>query len=171
MKLRLNLVDQGLAYQIQITQPTASRYCKQWMDVLYTCLVTWPEREQLMKTISLDFRKHFRKCTCVVIIECFEAFIERPTSQTARSQTWSNYKHHHTIKNLIVITPQRSVAFISQGWGSRTLYVYLTENSSLLQKLLPGDLILADRGFTIEVTIGLYCAEVKIPLLLEAKSS
>ena len=48
MKLRLNLGDQDLAYRFQITQPTVSRYCDRWMDVLHTslsCLATWPERE------------------------------------------------------------------------------------------------------------------------------
>ena len=170
MKLRLNLGDQDLAYWFQITQSTVSRYCNRWMDVLYTCLsclVTWPEKEELMKTMPIEFRKHFRKC--VIIIDCFEVFIERPTSQMARSQTWSNYKHHNTIKYLIGITPQGSVAFISQGWGGRTSDVHLTENSGLLQKLLPGDLILADRGFTIEDTVGLYCAEVNIPPFTKGK--
>ena len=112
MKLRLNLGDQELVYRFQITQSTVSRYCDRWMDVLYTslsCLVTWPEREELMKTMSIKFRKHFRKC--VIIIDCFEVFIERPTSHTARSQTWSNYKHYNTIKYLIGVTPQGSVAF------------------------------------------------------------
>ena len=39
-------------------------------------------------------------------------------------------------KILIGITPQRSIAFISQGWGGRTSDVHLSENSGLLQKLL-----------------------------------
>ena len=41
--------------------------------------------------------------------------------------------------------------------------VHLTENCGLFSKLLPGDVILADRGFTIEQSAGMYCAEVKIP--------
>ena len=32
----------------------------------------------------------------------------------------------------------------------------------MLNHLLPGDLILADRGFTIEESTGMYCAQVKL---------
>ena len=39
--------------------------------------------------------------------------------------------------------------------------VHLTENSGLLHRFLPGDVVLADRGFTIEQSVGLLCAEVK----------
>jgi len=170
MKLRLNLGDQDLSYRFGVCQSTISRYFSRWMDVLYiklSCLVRWPERGELMKTMPTEFRKHFQKC--VVIIDCFEIFIERPSSLPARAQTWSNYKHHNTVKYLIGITPQGSIAFISQGWGGRTSDVHLTENSGLLKKLLPGDIILADRGFTIQESIGLYCAEVKLPPFTRGK--
>ena len=115
-----------------------------------------------LKTMPLEFRRHFRQC--VIIIDCFEIFIERPTALLPRAQTWSNYKHHNTIKYLIGVTPQGSIGFISKGWGSRTSDVHLTENSGLLEKFMPGDIVLADRGFTIEDTVKrLYCAEVKLP--------
>ena len=82
-------------------------YFDAWIDVMYTrlsSLISWPERSELMKTMPLEFRKHFRKCE--VIIDCFEIFIERPTSLTACAQTWANYKHYNTVKFLIGITPQ-----------------------------------------------------------------
>ena len=41
--------------------------------------------------------------------------------------------------------------------------VYLTENCDLLKHLLPGDLVLADCRFTVQESVGLYCAELKIP--------
>ena len=91
---------------------------------------------------------------CLAIIDCFEIFIELPSSLPARDQTWSNYKHHNTVKYLIGITPQGSIALISQGWGGRTADVHLTENSGLLKKLLLGNVILAVRGFTIEESLG-----------------
>lgn len=113
----------------------------------------------------MAFRKHFPKY--VVIIDCFEIFLERPTNLLARAQTYSSYKHHNTVKYLIGITPQRTVSYISEGWGGRTSDKYLTEHCSLLHHLVPGDTILADRGFDIS---GFYCSTLKIPAFTRGKS-
>ncbi len=43
------------------------------------------------------------------------------------------------------------------GWGSRSSDKHVTEKSGLLNKLLPGDLVLADRGFDIRDSVGLVC--------------
>ena len=56
-----------------------------------------------------------------------------------------------------------------QRLGGRVSDVHLIENCGLLGKLLPGDVILADRGFTIEQAAGMYCAEVKIPSFTKGK--
>ena len=47
--------------------------------------------------------------------------------------------------------------------------VHLTENCGLLDKLLPGDIVLADRGFSIHEAASLYCAEVRIPSFTRGK--
>ena len=171
MKLRLNLGDQDLGYRFGVNQSTISRYFKKRINVMYvrlSPLVKWPSREELIKTMPMEFRKNFKQC--IVIIDCFEIFIERPTNLKARAQTWSNYKHHNTVKFLIGISPQGAISFISKGWGGRVSDVHLTENCGILDKLLPGDLILADRGFNIHESAGLFCAQVKIPPFTKGKN-
>ena len=118
MKLRLNVPLQDLAYRFMVSVPTVSRIFSSWMVVMDTRLfplVSWPDREQLWKTMPMCFQCAFgRKVT--VVIDCFEVFIERPTNLLARAQTFSSYKHHNTIKILIGITPQGTVfCFSSLG--------------------------------------------------------
>ena len=47
--------------------------------------------------------------------------------------------------------------------------VHLTENCGILENLLPGELILADRGFNINDSAGMYRAEVKLPPFTRGK--
>ena len=46
---------------------------------------------------------------------------------------------------------------------------YLTEHCCLLDNLLPGDVILADREFNISDAAGMCCAEVKMPPFTKSK--
>jgi len=104
IKLRLDLRELDLSYRFGVDQSTVSRLFEKWIGVMYTALsplVKWPKWTEVQKTMSVDFRKSFGKC--IAIIDCFEVFCERPTGLKARAQTWSNYKHHHTITFLIGI--------------------------------------------------------------------
>ena len=122
MRLRLNMPFQDLAYRFQISHSTACRIFTKWIEVLsirLSFLIMWPSRENLVKTMPAVFKQHFGNQVAVVI-HCFEVFINKPSSLIARSITWSNYKHHNTIKFLIGITPQGVISFISKAWGGRT---------------------------------------------------
>ena len=118
--------------------------------------------------MPMCFRKHCP--SCVVIIDCFEIFLEWPSNLLARAQSFSSYKHRNTVKYLIGITPQGSVSFISEGWGGGVSDKHLTENYGLVDHLLPGDIILADHGFDIQESIAIYAVWVKIPSFTEGKS-
>ena len=170
MRLRLNTDVEFLSYHFGLHVSNVSRTVNKWICVLYErlkdVLIKWPERGELYKTMPLDFRKFGR---CVVIIDCFEVFLERPSTVLARAQTWSNYKHQNTCKFLIGIAPQGSITFVSRAWGGRVSDVHLTEHCGTLNKLQHGDLILADRGFTIGEAASVYCAEVKTPSFTKGK--
>ena len=46
---------------------------------------------------------------------------------------------------------------------------HLTEKCGILANLLPGDQVLADRGFTIAASVGYYCTELKVPPFTRGK--
>ncbi|KAK0155521.1 hypothetical protein N1851_002110 [Merluccius polli] len=172
MRLRLNVSTTFLSYAFNISIATASRIVTDVIDVMFIHmkpLIIWPEMEHLQKTMPMQFRKHFVK-KCAVIIDCFEVFIERPSNLIARAETWSSYKHHNTVKFLIGITPQGTVSYISNAWGGRVSDKHLTENCGFLDNIVPGDLVLADRAFNIQATLGCRMAHVKIPAFTRGKS-
>lgn len=172
IKLRLNVPFQDLAYRFNVSLTTVSRIFSSWMvvmDAKLSNLIFWPEREQLWNTMPICFQYAFGK-KVTVVIDCFEVFIERPSNLLARAQTFSSYKHHNTIKVLIGITPQGSICFVSEAWGGRTSDKFLTENCGFLEHLLPGDMVMADRGFTIAESVGLKQAKLVIPAFTKGKS-
>ena len=89
MRLRLNMPEQCLSYEFSVSQTTVSRIFSNVIDVLYIRtkpFVFWPEREELQKTMPMQFRKYFGE-KVAVIIDCFEMFIERPSNLMAIAQT------------------------------------------------------------------------------------
>ena len=65
-----------------------------------------------------------------------------------QSSTWSNYKHHNTIKFLVACTPNGAICFISPVFVGSISDVELTKLSGFLEviKDKPGIAIMADRG-------------------------
>ena len=139
LKLRLNLYDEDIACRYGVHKSTVFRHIHKVLDILYVCtrdLIKWHDRETLRLTMPTSFKKFFGKCA--VIIDCSEVFMERPSNLLARAQVWSNYKHHSTIKFLIVITPQGTISYISLCVGGRMSDKEIVEKSGLINHLLPG---------------------------------
>jgi len=168
MRLRLHLTVEDLSYRFHISKALASRKITFWIHAMYVCLVPalifWPTREYFRDTIPLCFRDRFQNCVC--IIDCFEIFLERPIKIKERASTYSNYKSHNTVKYLIGITPQGSVSFISKGYGGRCSDKFIVEDSGILDYLIHGDLVLADKGFTVHEAVALTFARLEIPAFL-----
>ncbi|KAJ0061789.1 hypothetical protein NL108_010842, partial [Boleophthalmus pectinirostris] len=170
MKLRLNLHVQDIGYRFNISPSTASKTFTVVVDKMYwrmKRIIQWPKRDQLRLTMPMEFAFGLK---CAVFIDCFEIFIERPSCLEERAGTWYSYKHHNTVKILIGITPQGSISFLSECWGGRASDKHITENCGLLDKLIPGGMILADRGFDIQDVVGACGAEAKIPAFTKGKS-
>ncbi|XP_068506554.1 uncharacterized protein [Syngnathus scovelli] len=99
-------------------------------------------------------------------LEANYLFNEVPTSMLVLPLI---YKQKNTVKYLVAITPQGSISFISLGYGGRASDKHITEESGPLDLLLPGDQVLADRGFTVQTSAGIRYGEGVMPEFTRGK--
>ena len=97
------------------------------------------------------------------IIDCTEVFIETPSDPALKAATWSDYKHHHTAKILLSITPNGAFNFVSKAWGRRTSDVHGTRESEFYDIFEQHDKVMADRSFTVAEDLLLQHAKLHIP--------
>lgn len=123
-----------------------------YTDLLYrklSQLPIWPSRRLIDKYMPEPFKNEPPYDKTRVILDCTEIFIQRPGSSDVQQLTYSSYKSHNTAKALIGITPNCFISFISPLQPGRLSDKEIVNRSGLVEKLEAGDLVLADRGFTI----------------------
>ena len=109
------------------------------------------------------FKEDYPSTRCV--IDATEIFIEQPFSPTAQQLTFSNYKNHNTFKALIGITPSGAISYISSLYGGCISDRQLTILCGILDRLEPGDSIMADKGFLIADLLQPIGVSLNIPPL------
>lgn len=120
MKLKLDMSLKDLAFRFGVSLSTVSRVFSSWMialDVRLSPLVSWPDREDLWRTMPQCFQDSFGK-KVTVIIDCFEVFINRPSGLYARAQTFSSYKNHNTVRSWFYHTRKSYVPSDPTGYSS-----------------------------------------------------
>jgi hypothetical protein len=123
-------------------------------------LIVWLPRETIRATMPKSFR-NYPKTT--VIIDCAETFIQRVKNLKIRGETYSHYKSNNTGKYLVGIAPHGQMMFISKGFGGRSSDKAIVEESGILNYLLSGDEIMANRGFTIDDLLFPLKVKLSIP--------
>ena len=88
-----------------------------------------------------------------------------------QSSTWSQYKHHNTVKFLVACIPNGAICYISPVFVGSISDVELTRVGGFLTTLQdkPGVSIMADKGFTIKHMLKELNIELNIPPFLERK--
>ena len=155
MRLRLGRFEQELAYQFGISISSVSRILHMWINFLYLrlgllpILPTWEAVQESMPEVF----KTLHPKTFMIIVAT-EWRVETPSElRSTQSQHYSEYKSHTTLKGLVRITPNGVFTFISQLYSGSISDSQLVVDSgllNLLESVLLGCGILADRGFEIQ---------------------
>ena len=172
VKLKLNLKHTDLAFRFGLSASQTSRYLTTWICFLYNHLkeINWmPAVDQVVGTLPAAFREKYP--TTYAIIDGSEVFIETPSDLHLQSSTWSQYKHHNTVKFLVACTPNGAICFISPVYVGSISDKQLTQKSGFLDALKdkPGISIMADRGFTIKDILQELGIDLNIPPFLEGR--
>ena len=80
------------------------------MYVKLKFLIQIQDRDYVYDNISNVFKLKFPRL--ISIIDCFEIFVESPSSLMARAQSYGQYKRHCTIKVSISCTPLGAINYI-----------------------------------------------------------
>ncbi|XP_029558546.1 uncharacterized protein LOC115155760 isoform X1 [Salmo trutta] len=163
MRLRLDLKNQDLAYRFGVKVGTVTRTVLRMVNVMSTTLVPtavfWPSRAELRK--NLPAALHSTYPDCAVIIDCFRVTLEKPGSEVnllcQGASAGSN-----TLKYMIGMAPQGVVTFVSRGSPGSVSDKSLAEGCGFLGKLLPGDVVLADKDLDIGESVAAHGALLKI---------
>lgn len=122
-------------------------------------LIFKPTSESGRKKSSKYFR-NFPEVTA--IIDCTEARTELPRCDGCYRRLISGYKGYTTVKFLISVAPCGLVTFVSPTYGGSTTDNEIVRTSGLLDHLQSGDVVLADRGFTLVGRFFLFFLRIKL---------
>ncbi|XP_067030478.1 uncharacterized protein [Acropora muricata] len=170
MKLRLGLFNRDLAHRFKVSLTSVSVIFRTWIRFLRTelqCLIRLPPREVLQLHMPVLFKEYYPQT--VLIIDCTEIEMEKPSALDNQSACYSSYKSRTTMKSLIGITPSGATAFVSELFPGSTSDKEITVKSGLLNLLQAGDEIMADKGFLIQDELASVGALLTIPAFLKGR--
>ncbi|CAN7936969.1 unnamed protein product [Ixodes hexagonus] len=119
MKLRLGLLNEDLACRFRVSTKTVSMVFHAWLEVLsinLVKLIVWPSKRAVRRNLPIVFHDPIFK-NVIGVLDCTEIFIQKPSYMLARSQTYSRYKHHNTVKVLITVSPSGAITFCFESMG------------------------------------------------------
>ena len=134
------------------------------MFLKFSRIPVWPSRAKIDKHMPADFKAKYPSAR--VIIDCTEIQCQMPRSLRLNSELFSSYKNHTTLKGLIGISPGGAITFVSQLYtGHISDREIVTRSGFLILPFERGDLVMADKGFTIEDLLPLGVSQNIPPFL------
>jgi hypothetical protein len=152
VKLKTGRLNRDLAFSFGISSGLVSELFTSWLFFLETELKLLFEVSDSDSSPTQDgVPQCFKSVPDLrAVIDCTELMLQEASNLHERKCTFSNYKHHDTVKFMVSMSPNLYVNYVSKAWGGRASDKHITTHSfEFLDGLAPGSQVMADRGFTV----------------------
>lgn len=153
MKLRLNCRDLDLAERFLVSRTTVSNIVHTYVSALHEIffngimqVVGLPSQLKCKGSLPKSFEEF---ASARIAMDATEVSQDVPSDLNKQSLSYSNYKSRHTVKAVTCVAPNAALVYCSDLYPGSTSDAAIIDHCKLLDKLDPGDLILADKGFNI----------------------
>ena len=148
MKIRLRLLNEDIADRFKASCTLISQIFSTWVrataKVLSCMIKVWD-----LDTVNTLKPKKFKSQKLHSIADATEIFIQTPKDHLLQHLTWSNCKHHNTLKVLVVIAPSSDIMFISLAYPGSISDKEITKQPGYLDMMEPYTELMVNKGFNI----------------------
>lgn len=168
MKLRQNYTNLHLAQLFSCSVATISNIVITLIHVLHGLLfddlmTTIPSRDKNKLCSPSSFSTY---SSCRIVIDCTDIEVATPSLMSQQNATYSSYRGMNSFKVLTGVAPNGVLTFVSRLYPGSISDKEIVQQSGILKHFVPGDLILADKGFLIQDVVP-KGVSVNIPPFLE----
>ena len=152
IKLKLNSGHEDLATRFNCSTATVTNIFTTIVSALYQILYVGMLENNIPSTAKnqTSMPDCFRPFpNCRIVLDCTEVAVSNTKRLDTQSHLYSQYKGRTTLKALIGVAPNGFITFTSDLYGGSASDKAITADCGLLQHLQPGDMVMADKGFTI----------------------
>lgn len=152
MKLRQNYTNLHLAQLFSCSVATIANIVTTFIHVLHSILfhdimTTIPSREKNVLCAPSSFSDF---TSCRIVIDCTDVEIATPGLMSQQNATYSSYRGMNSFKVIVGVAPNAVITFVSKLYPGSISDKAIVQQSGLLNHLVPGDMVLADKGFLMQ---------------------
>ena len=152
MKVRQNYTNLHLAQLFSCSTSTISNIVKTFVHVLHSILVkdimaTIPSRDKNKISAPSSFSNF---TTCRTVIDCTDIEVAAPGLMSQQKAVYSSYRGMHSFNVIVGVAPNAVITYVSKLYPGSISDKSIVQKSGLLNHFVPGDVILADKGFLIQ---------------------
>jgi len=152
MKLRQNYTNLHLAQLFSCSVATISNIVITFIHVLHGLLfddlmTTLPSRDKNKLCSPSSFSTY---SSCRIVVDCTDIEVATPSLMSQQNATYSSYRGINSFKVLTGVAPNGVLTFVSRLYPGSISDKKIVQQSGILKHFVPGDLILADKGFPIQ---------------------